>query len=516
MKITSKDLFAQVKKQHETTLAAAFKSGNPEQMAEAMTAFFDGMNEAVLQKAAEEIDARNQDAAILSARGANVLTADERAYYEGLAAALKASDPRAAVANYEVAMPQTVIERIIGTIKKTHPLLDKLNFVSTAYLSRILVNAKPAQLATWGKITGAVQKEIEGGVQEIALTMCKLSAFLCISMDLVELGPEWMDAYARETLSEAIACACEAGAVAGTGKDEPIGMIRDMAADVSPTTGYAKQTPVKVKKLDPATMGALLKKLARDPNDSTGKTARVVDPRDVIVVFNPFDYWEKVFAATTLLVGGQYVTNVLPIPAEIFQSSALEQGEAVIGIAPYYFIGVGPSGKQGTIIPDDSVKFLEDQRAYKAKLQGNGCPMDKYAFLLLDVSELEKKTIITKETVTFKTGLITWVPQYIQALIQTARIDETTKKGHRLFQLGGLSNLNKKRYLWRFVHTRDDGRKLRITVTGKNTGAISMAFQPENETTVDSEITADTLDKDGTLVILDDELVTTQSEADGG
>ena len=130
MKITSKDLFAQVKKQHETTLAAAFKSGNPEQMAEAMTAFFDGMNEAVLQKAAEEIDARNQDAAILSARGANVLTADERAYYEGLAAALKASDPRAAVANYEVAMPQTVIERIIGTIKKTHPLLDKLNFVS--------------------------------------------------------------------------------------------------------------------------------------------------------------------------------------------------------------------------------------------------------------------------------------------------------------------------------------------------------------------------------------------------
>ena len=61
-----------------------------------------------------------------------------------------------------------------------------------------------------------------------------------------------------------------------------------------------------------------------------------------------------------------------------------------------------------------------------------------------------------------------------------------------------------------------DGRKLRITVTGKNTGAISMAFQPENETTVDSEITADTLDKDGTLVILDDELVATQSEADGG
>lgn len=390
MKIKSNDLFAQVKKQHETTLAAAFKSGNAEEIANAMTAFFDGMNEAVLQRAAEEIDASNQDATILAARGANVLTTAEREYYDGLAKALKSADPRAAVANYEVAMPQTVVDRIIGSIRKNHPLLDKLNFVNTAYLTRILVNAKPAQLAAWGKITGAVQKEIEGGVQEIALTMCKLSAFMAISMDLVDLGPEWMDTYARETLSEAIAFALESGCVAGTGKDEPIGMVRDISPSASVKDGvYPKQTPVPVKRLDAKTMGGLLAKLARDPNDTTGATARAVDPRDIIIIFNPFDYWEKVFAATTLLVGGQYMTNVLPIPAEIFQSAALEKGEAVIGIAPYYFIGIGPAGKQGTIVADDSVKFLEDQRAYKAKLQGNGRPMDQYAFLLLDVSNLE-------------------------------------------------------------------------------------------------------------------------------
>lgn len=390
MKIKSNDLFAQVKKQHETTLSAAFKSGDPEQIAQAMTGFFDGMNEAVLQRAAEEIDARNQDTAILAARGANVLTAAEREYYDGLAKALKSSDPRAAVAKYEVAMPQTVVDRIIGTIRKNHPLLDKLNFVSTAYLTRILVNAKPAQLAAWGKITSAVQKEIEGGVQEVALTMCKLSAFMAISMDLVELGPEWMDTYARETLSEAIAFALETGAVAGTGKDEPIGMVRDVSPTASVQDGvYPKQTPVPVKRLDAKTLGALLAKLARDPNDDTGKTGRAIDPKDIIIVFNPFDYWEKVFAATTLLVGGQYMTNVLPIPAEIFQSAALAKGEAVIGIAPYYFIGIGPAGKQGTIVADDSVKFLEDQRAYKAKLQGNGRPLDQYAFLLLDVSNLE-------------------------------------------------------------------------------------------------------------------------------
>ena len=127
-----------------------------------------------------------------------------------------------------------------------------------------------------------------------------------------------------------------------------------------------------------------------------------------------------------------------------------------------------------------------------------------------------KKTIITKESVRFKTGLMTWIKKFMQAIIQTARIDENTKSGHRIYKLGGLANLNKTRYLWRFVHTRDDGRKLRITVTGKNTGTISLAFKPENETVVDAEITADTLDKEGTLVILDDEMLASTNTANTG
>lgn len=126
-----------------------------------------------------------------------------------------------------------------------------------------------------------------------------------------------------------------------------------------------------------------------------------------------------------------------------------------------------------------------------------------------------KKTVITSETVLFKTGLITWVDNWIKALVQTARVDTQTKSGHTVIKLGGLSNISKERWLFRFVHTRDDGRKLRVTVTGKNTGTISMAFQNEDPTTVDAEITADTLDKEGTLVILDDETEAPQTGIGG-
>lgn len=156
-------------------------------------------------------------------------------------------------------------------------------------------------------------------------------------------------------------------------------------------------------------------------------------------------------------------------------------------------------------IPDDKTIENDDNRAGNIK-GGATLEYSIESQTVQDDKGRVKKTILTKETVVFKTGLITWVKQYLQALIPTAKVDETTKAGHRLFKLGGLANQSKDRWLYRFVHTRDDGRKLRVTVTGKNTGTVSLAFDPEKETTCDAEITADTLDDAGTLVIVDDEL----------
>lgn len=157
-------------------------------------------------------------------------------------------------------------------------------------------------------------------------------------------------------------------------------------------------------------------------------------------------------------------------------------------------------------IPEDNVIEADDNRAGNVK-GGATLEYSQTSQTVKDDKGRVKKTITTEEDVKFKTGLITWVQTYIKALISTARVDTATKPGHRVYKIGGLANQNKTRYLWRFVHTRDDGRKLRVTVTGKNTGTISLAFKPEDATTVDAEITANTLDKEGTLVIIDDEML---------
>lgn len=157
-------------------------------------------------------------------------------------------------------------------------------------------------------------------------------------------------------------------------------------------------------------------------------------------------------------------------------------------------------------IPEDAVIEEDGNRSGNIK-GGATLEYSQSSQTVKDDKGRVKKTITTEEDVKFKTGQITWVQTYIKALISTARVDTTTKPGHRIYKLGGLANQSKIRYLFRFVHTRSDGRKLRVTVTGKNTGTISMAFKPEDATTVDAEITANTLDKEGTLVIIDDEML---------
>lgn len=397
MTIKSKDLVAQAKKQNAANLAAAFKSGDEAQMAAAMAAFCSDVHDAVLAQAAEDIEMRNQDAAIMASRGLHALTSAEMNYYVKLGEALKSSDPKMALQNFAVAMPETIIDGVIGTIRKSHPLLDRINFQNTAYLTRMILSANPAQMAKWGKITDAVTKELSGNLKEINLTMLKLSAFMCISQDLIDLGPQWLDQYVRETLSEAIASALETGMVDGNGKDEPIGMTRDISSTASVQDGvYPRQSAIALTELSPTAMGEIVAKIARNPQDPT--KARVVAPGDLIFLCNPFDYWKKIMPATSFRKpDGTWMRDVLPVPADIMQTAALEEGVAVLGMPSKYFVGLGVYGKTGTIVQDDSVKFFEDERAYKAKLQGNARPMDEYAFVLLNISSLKTELpILTK------------------------------------------------------------------------------------------------------------------------
>lgn len=375
----SKDLIQQELRED---LVQAFKSTDENAIAQAFSKFAEGVQQSVL----DDFNAYQQstDATILAKRGMHQLTSEETKFYQGMIDAMKSDDIRQAFTGLNNAYPETVIENVLEDIKTKHPLLAEINFMNTTILTKMLVNKKGVQLAQWGVLGSKITKELEGAIGKIDLTICKLTAFMPISKDMLEVGPEWIDAYVRATLSEAIALALETSIITGSGNNEPIGMDREVSEEVTVTGGvYPKKTKVKVISLKPVAYGEILGELAKGPN---GKT-RNVDK--VLLVVNPIDYFSKIFPATTVRgADGKYVTNVFPFPTTVIQSAAVTVGEAVFGIAEKYFMGIGAGSNGGKIEYSDEVRFLDDERVYMTKMYGNGRAMDDNAFILADISDM--------------------------------------------------------------------------------------------------------------------------------
>jgi hypothetical protein len=205
---------------------------------------------------------------------------------------------------------------------------------------------------------------------------------LCKAM--LDLGPEWIDRYVRTVLVESLQIALEQAIVDGTGKDQPIGMMRDMS---SQTDGeYKEKTAEAVTSLDATVLGGLMARLSKLTIEGvTDPIYRNVNPSDVVLIVNPTDYWSKVFPAKTVLTAnGEYV-QTLPVPVSDLQSVAVPEGKAVIGVASDYFMGLGSTLK---IEASDEYHFVEDERVYLAKQYANGLPKRNDSFIVLDISKL--------------------------------------------------------------------------------------------------------------------------------
>lgn len=383
----SKDLLRQ---ELTERFSAAMQSENQEDIITAFVEFAEGVQQDVLNdvKAYQE----TQDKDILQKRGIHQLTQKETKFYQTWIDAAKSSNPKQVITDLDIALPFTVIDNIMEDLKTNHPLLNLIDFQNMTAVKKMLFNKQGKQLAVWGAISSAITEELSGAIEEVDITLNKLSAFMPISKDMLQVGPQWLDAYIRAILSEAIAYGLEEGIINGTGKNQPIGMIRDIheGVEVSSATGYPEKTKKVIKDFKDVTLGALFAELAKNPIDAT--KARNINANDIVFICNPFDYFKKVMPAIRSIKKQNYVLGITNDPFEIqniIQSEQMKEGSAILGLASRYKMGLGSgSTKGGTIEYSDEYKFLEDQRYYLVKLLGNGRATSNNDFLYLDISNL--------------------------------------------------------------------------------------------------------------------------------
>jgi hypothetical protein len=352
----------------QAEMKAAIESGDSEAFIAAQTALAKNIESRILQDAKQAINEDLSDQAVMIKRGLNPLTKAETDYYSEVIGA-------GGFAGVQALLPPTVFERVFEYLSTNHPLLSKINFVNTTGVTEWISRNTDAEASWWGALTATITKKLEASFKKEKTELFKLSAYVPVAKSMLDLGPQWLDRFVRELLVESLAIAMELAIVAGTGNEQPIGMIKDLNAPVVQGV-YANKAATPLANLEPVTLGTLI----MAPLTKNGKRA----VPSVIMVVNPLDYWSKIFPNTTILTAnGTYVYGVLPIPADIVQSVAIPQGKMAVGMAKDYFMGVGSSQK---IEYSDQYKFLEDERTYLAKHYANGKPQDNDCFLVFDIS----------------------------------------------------------------------------------------------------------------------------------
>ena len=360
-------------------LSAAIKSNDTAALQKSMNDWQDLLTESITAEANGILGAA--DSTILAARGVRQLTSSEIKFYDSFITAAKQEIAAGSViTGIGDALPETVIEAVFEDMKQNHPLLDAINFQNTTAVTKLVLNKKGEQSATWDVLNTPITKQLDGEIEVISMTLAKLTAYMFVTFDMLDLGPAWIDRYVRETLSEALAVALETAMVDGNGLNQPVGMTRNFTGSLDSSKGYSRKTATKVTAFDKETYGTLLSTLATNPNGGT----RTVS--EVILIVNPVDYFTKVMPATTVLApDGTYRNDVFPFPTKVIQSVGVPANHAVIGLPKRYFMGIG-TAKGGKLEYDDSYKYLEDLRTYKIKLYGTGKPLDTNAFIYLDIS----------------------------------------------------------------------------------------------------------------------------------
>lgn len=346
----------------------AIESGDSDAFAKVQVEMAKRIEAKILREAKQARDEDLNDQAVMLKRGLNPLTSEELKYYNEVIGA-------GGFAGVEKLLPPTVFERVFEDLRQNHPLLSEITFVNTTGVTEWITRNGDAEAAWWGSLTGAIQKKLEASFKKERTELYKLSAYVPVAKAMLDLGPQWLDRFVRELLFESLAIALELAIVAGTGKEQPIGMIKDLSGPVTDGV-YSDKTATELNDLKPVTLG----KKIMAPLTKNGKRA----VPSVLLIVNPLDYWEKIFPETTILTSyGTYVYGVLPIPAKVVQSVAVTKGKLVAGMAKDYFMGVGSAQK---IEHSDHYKFLEDERTYIAKQYANGKPVDNESFLVFDIT----------------------------------------------------------------------------------------------------------------------------------
>ncbi|MCI2773418.1 phage major capsid protein [Staphylococcus petrasii] len=275
----------------------------------------------------------------------------------------------------ETLIPEETVDRIFEDLTTEHPLLQAIGLRNAGIRLKFL-KSETKGVAVWGQIFGEIKGQLDAAFSDETAIQNKLTAFVVLPKDLEDFGPAWIEKFVRLQIEEAFAVALEAAFLAGTGKEQPIGLNRQVQDGVSVTGGvYPVKKPVATLTFaDPdTTVKELTQVLKYHSTDEKGRSVAVKG--QVTMVVNPSDALDIQAQYTHLNAQGVYVT-ALPFNLNVIESVSQEAGQVLTFVNGRYdaYLGGGINIKKFS-----ETLALEDLELYTAKQFAYGKAKDDKA-----------------------------------------------------------------------------------------------------------------------------------------
>ncbi|UYO18751.1 phage major capsid protein [Bacillus sp. 41-22] len=350
--------------------AKATQEGTPEEQSAALNSMIEALATDVRADILNQVNESMVDRSIMQSRGANVLTSEEMKFFNAVVeeSGFKSTET----------LPKTTQERIFDDLVEDHPFLQHIGLENLGAVTEFIYG-DPEGAAVWGPLFDGIKGQLNATFRKDSIAQLKLTAFIPLANDMLKLGPVWVERYVRTMITEAMKVGLERGFVAGTGKNEPIGLLKDPSGSV--TNGvYPDKKPVGTLTFEPGrktinelkgVVKLLAKKLNADGSDAD-RPKNIAGK--VVMVTNPFDTFDIQANATIQNAAGAYVTS-LPFNPILTESVFVPQGKVLFFVKGQY---VAAMGGTEPIKKFEETLALEDATVYIAKQFATGKPKDKY------------------------------------------------------------------------------------------------------------------------------------------
>ena len=343
-----------------------------EQKSQALNDMMDALQKETKESVLKEAQTMSNDNSVLSARGQNVLTSSERAFFNEVIDKGGFDD--------ESILPVETQERVFEDLKQAHPLLDVIGVQDLGAVTRYIYSDTEKNYA-WGDLFGPIAGQIAASFREEEVSQLKLTAFAVIPNDMLELGPEWVERYVRDVAVETISVGLEYGFVNGTGQSEPIGLMKDKDEDSGAVTdkessGTLTFAPSERGEVVAGELYNVISALSTDADDKNRKVNG-----KVVMVVNPVDAIAVSFRNTIQTANGQWVTS-LPYNIKTVESEEVPVGKAVFFVQGEYIAAVAGGYRLKKF---DQTLAMEDATLFTIKQFANGRPKDNKTALVYDL-----------------------------------------------------------------------------------------------------------------------------------